>query len=78
MFGGVPKLTEVEATNWGQPPVGGKVYETVYVPGVLEVKSSCPVDELIVNPAGALKVPPVDPVNVTLADVSPAQYGDPG
>ncbi len=50
----------------------------VYVPGVLLDGVIAPVVALIVSPAGALNVPPVVPVRVTVcAVVTDLQYGLP-
>jgi hypothetical protein len=51
----------------------------VYVPAVLVDGMIAPVIELIVKPAGAVKVPPVVPVKLTgCAPVTERQNGFPG
>ena len=52
---------------------------TVYVPGVLLLKVTAPVVELIVNPAGvAVNVPAVEPLPNVIVAVPPfEQYGVP-
>ena len=52
----------------GHEPEASTMYSTVYVPGVLLVRFTKPVLELIIKPAVEVKIPPVAPVIVTLAD----------
>jgi len=49
------------------PPDAGMVYTTVYEPGVLAARFMAPVAALIERPALLEYVPPVEPVNVTVA-----------
>jgi hypothetical protein len=66
--GGAVIVTDVVTGIAAQPPDAGIVYVTVYVPAVLVLGVIAPVLGSIVNPAGALYVPPVYapvPLNVT-------------
>jgi len=67
----------VVVENAPQPTVAGIVYVTVYVPAVLAEGVIAPVKALIDNPAGALKIPPVVPVRVTLLIPSVVHQGVP-
>ena len=51
----------------GHPPEAGIVYTTVYGPGVLDARLIAPVVASIERPALLENVPPVVPVNVTVA-----------
>ena len=54
------------------------VYDTVYVPAVLEPGVISPVEEFILKPAGkAVKVPPGLPAIVTLCAPASLHHGDP-
>ena len=53
-------IGDVEVTA-GQPPAAAIVLVTVYVPSVLDNKSTKPVDELITKPAVEVKVPATPP-----------------
>ena len=72
-------VTEAVATVAPQPPDAAMVYDTVYVPAVLDEGVIAPVEEFIVSPEVEEYVPPDVPVLVTgWALVRLLQYGDPG
>ena len=62
-------VTDVVTGTAAHPADAGIVYVTVYVPGVLVPGVIAPVEGSIVNPAGALYVPPLNaPVPVSVTD----------
>ena len=65
--GSVVMVIEVVATTAGQPPAAAIVYVTVYVPAVLNARSTAPEEGLIERPTVLLYVPPAVPVRVTVA-----------
>jgi hypothetical protein len=71
-------VIEAVALTAGQPPLAGKLFVTVYVPGVLAARLICPVEVLTnTSPEPALNVP-ADPPLTKVGDglVAFWQYGD--
>jgi hypothetical protein len=54
-------VTEVVDTDAAQPPEAAILLVTVYVPGVLRVRSICPVEALMFKPAVEVNVPALAP-----------------
>ena len=72
-------VTEEVAVTAAHPPEAAIVFVTVYVPGVLADKSTCPVAVLIkTSPAVEEKVPATPPpLKVGEGSAASAQYGVP-
>ena len=64
-LGGEVILIELVTVTCGHAFAAGIVYVTVYVPGVLEIGNTEPVEASTDTPAGAEKIPPLVPVSVT-------------